>query len=129
MGGSGLGQCLNGISIRDWAFIFVTSFLYYQDYDKIDEATKDLYRQGMTAFGGITPTYRIALRDKPAIIWDFHSLLLGIQLMFSFMLVDEAKPLKLCKHCQMVFAPKNAKAEFCGQKCKNQYNVYKGRDK
>ena len=29
--------------------------------------------------------------------------LLGIQMMFSFMLVDNDQPLRLCKHCQKVF--------------------------
>ena len=31
----------------DWAFTYMTTFLYYHDYDLIDEQTKDLYRQGM----------------------------------------------------------------------------------
>ena len=31
---------------KDWAFTFCSSFLYYEDYDKIDETTRDLYRQG-----------------------------------------------------------------------------------
>lgn len=61
---------------KDWAFTFVSSFLYYEDYDKIDETTRDLYRQGMAAFGGIAPTYHIALLDRPTIVWDFHSPLL-----------------------------------------------------
>ena len=39
----------------DWAFTFTTSFLYYMDYDSLDEQTKNLYRQGMSAFGGISP--------------------------------------------------------------------------
>ena len=42
----------------DWAFTFTTSFLYYMDYDSLDEQTKNLYRQGMSAFGGISPTYQ-----------------------------------------------------------------------
>ena len=42
----------------------------------------------MAAFGGIAPSYHIELLDKPTIYWDFHSLLLGIQMMFSFLLVD-----------------------------------------
>lgn len=47
----------------------------YLDYDTIDEQTRDLYRQGISAFGGISPTYRIALeKDAPVIVWDFHSL-------------------------------------------------------
>ena len=48
----------------------------------------------MAAFGGIAPSYHIELLEKPTIYWDFHSLLLGIQMMFSFMLVDEARPLR-----------------------------------
>lgn len=75
--------------VKDWAFTFVYSYLYYKDYDKNDETIRDLYRQGMAAFGGIAPTYHIALLDKPTIVWDFHSLLLGVQMMFSFMLTGE----------------------------------------
>ena len=114
---------------RDWAFTFVSSFLYYEDYDKNDEATRDLYRKGISAFGGIAPTYHIALYDKPTIVWDFHSLLIGIQMMFSFMLTDEKKPLRVCKHCTVVFAAAHPNAPFCGARCKNQYNVYRSRGK
>ena len=76
---------------------------YYNDYDSIDEDARGLYRKAMAAFGGIAPSYHIELLDKPTIYWDFHSLLLGIQMMFSFMLVDGDQPLRLCKHCQKVF--------------------------
>lgn len=113
----------------DWAFTFMGSFLYYEDYDTIDEDTRNIYRQGMAAFDGIAPTYHIALLEKPTIIWDFHSLLLGIQMMFSFMLADEAKPLRLCRQCQKVFAASRPSAAFCSPRCKNQYNVYKSRAK
>ena len=53
----------------------------------------------------------------------------SIQMMFSFMLVDEARPLRLCKHCQKVFMSSRANAVFCSARCKNQYNVYKSRGK
>ena len=33
-------------------------------------------------------------------------------MMFSFMLVDEARPLRLCKHCQKVFMSSRANAVF-----------------
>ena len=67
----------------DLAFTFMTSFLYYLDYDSIDEDTRSLYRQGISAFGGISPTYRIALeKDSPVIVWDFHSLLVMVQMCF-----------------------------------------------
>ena len=78
---------------------------------------------------GSRPSYHIELLEKPTIYWDFHSLLLGIQMMFSFMLVDDAKPLRLCKHCQKVFISSRANAAFCSARCKNQYNVYKSRGK
>ena len=114
---------------KDWAFTLTTSVLYYNDYDSIDEDTRNLYRKAMAAFGGLAPTYHIELLEKPTIYWDFHSLLLGIQMMFSFMLVDDAKPLRLCKHCQKVFLGSRANSAFCSARCKNQYNVYKSRGK
>ena len=114
---------------RDWAFTFFSSFLYYQDYDKLDENERSLYRQGMAAFGGVAPTYHIELRDRPTLIWDFNSLLLCIQMMFSFMLTDDDSSLKVCKHCGKAFAATRANMEFCSPQCKNQYNVYKSRAK
>ena len=103
--------------------------MYYNDYDSIDEDTRGLYRKAMAAFGGIAPSYHIELLDKPTIYWDFHSLLLGIQMMFSFMLVDDDQPLRLCKHYQKVFQGNRSNAAFCSPRCKNQYNVYKSREK
>ena len=113
----------------DWAFSFVSAFLYYEQHDLLDENTKQLYRDGISAFGGIAPTYRIALFDKPTIVWDFHSLLLGIQIMFSFMLTDEARPIRYCKQCTMLFLTKHHNAEFCSPECKNRFNVGKSKGK
>jgi len=113
---------------KDLAFTFVSSFIYYEDYDSNDEVTRSLYRQGMAAFGGIAPTYRIALLDKPTIVWDFHSLLLGIQMTFSFALTDDKKPLRCCRQCQNAFVAGSPNAVFCSARCKNQFNVYKGRE-
>ena len=114
---------------KDWAFSFCSSYLYYNDYDALDEDGRNLYRMGIAAFNGIEPSYHIELLDKPTIVWDFHSLLLGIQMMFSFMLTDGDKPLKMCKHCQKVFVAKRPGTVFCSPRCKNQYNVYKNRSK
>ena len=114
---------------KDWAFTFMSSFLYYQDFDMLDDMQKQLYRQGMAAFGGIAPTYHIELLDRPTIVWDFHSLLLGVQMMFSFMITDEKSTLKVCKHCGNAFVAGRPNSVFCSAKCKNQYNVYKSRAK
>ena len=114
---------------KDWAFTFMSSFLYYQDFDMLDDMQKNLYRQGMAAFGGITPTYHIELLDRPTIVWNFHSLLLDVQMMFSFMLTDEKSSLKVCKHCGKAFVAGRPNSVFCSGRCKNQYNVYKSRAK
>lgn len=114
---------------RDWAFTFFSSFLYYQDYDKLDENERNLYRQGMAAFGGVAPTYHIELQEHPTIVWDFNSLLLCVQMMFSFMLTDDNSSLKVCKHCGKAFVASRPNVEFCSPQCKNQYNVYKSRAK
>lgn len=114
---------------KDWAFTFMSSFLYYQDFDILDDMQKQLYRQGMAAFGGIAPTYHIELLERPTIVWDFHSLLLGVQMMFSFMLTDEKSSLKVCKHCGKAFVASSPNSVFCSGKCKNRYNVYKSRAK
>ncbi len=114
----------------DWAFTFMTSFLYYMDYDTIDEQTRSLYCQGISTFGGIAPTYRIALeKNSPVIVWDFHSLLVMVQMCFSFMLTDKDSDMRMCKHCKKAFVASRKGNEFCSQKCKNQFNVYKSREK
>ncbi len=115
--------------LKDWAFNMMTSIFYYEDFDSMEEGSRNMLRKSMAAFGGIAPTYHIELLDKPTIYWDFHSLLLGIQMMFSFMMVDAARPLRMCKHCNKVFLSNRANAVFCSPQCKNQYNVYKSRGK
>ena len=114
---------------KDWAFTLSTSFCYYRDYSRLDKETRTLYRMAMAAFGGIAPTYHIELLDKPTIYWDFHSLLLGIQMMFSFMLVDDEQPLRICSNCQKVFLSTDPNAAYCSTRCRNQFNGGKGRGK
>ena len=82
---------------------FITSKYFYEHGDAFDVDEKKLMAQGVAAFGGIAPTYRIALLDKPTIVWDFHSLLIGLQMMFSFMLAEEKTPLRMCDHCDTIF--------------------------
>jgi len=115
---------------RDWAYMLTSSFLFYEDRDLLDDATRELYRLGVSAFGDKAPTYHIALRDdKPQIVWDFHSLLLTVQTLFGFALTDETRPLRICKHCNQAFIADRSNAAFCSPACKNKYGVYKNRDK
>ena len=106
---------------KDWAFHLLTSIFYYEDDSGLKDDAKQALKSSMAAFGGMAPTYHIALFDKPTIVWDFHSLLPGIQMMFSFVLTDKDKPLKLCKHCQKAFVASGESNLFCSPKCKEQH--------
>ena len=55
--------------------------------------------------------------------------MITIEMMFSFMLVDEESILHLCKHCQKIFVSNRANAAVCSPTCNNRYNVYKSRGK
>lgn len=106
---------------QDWSFTFLSSFLFYEDAENLDEDTRDIYRQGMAAFGGISPSYHVELRERPTIVWDYHSLLLAIQMMFSFMLADETSHLTLCRNCMKAFFASKDTQEFCSAECERQY--------
>lgn len=107
---------------KDWAFILMTAVLYYTDYDRLSTEQRNVYQRAMATLDGNMPTYHIALYEKPTIVWDFHSLLLGIQLMFSFMLADDDNPLRICKSCAKVFISKRKNQAFCSPECRKQYN-------
>jgi len=111
---------------KDWAFIFCASFMYYEESDPL---MAELHRKAISVFDGNVPTYHIELFDKPTLVWDFHSLLLMVQMIFSLMLTDGSRPLRSCKHCSRAFVVGHPNAAFCGAKCKNQFNVYKSRNK
>ena len=113
-------------TFQDWSFTFLSSFLFYEEDEEMDEDTRDIYRQGMAAFGGIAPNYHIELRERPTIVWDFHSLLLAIQMMFSFMLADETSSLRLCKYCMKAFFAKSDDEDFCTPACEANYERENG---
>jgi len=86
-------------------------------YDNNDGTTCDFYMQVMAFFGFIAPTYHITTLDKPAILWDFHSLILGFQSLFSFVLTDNKNCYTVAgisktfmeEHPNAVFYPRRSK--------------------
>ena len=48
-----------------------------------------------------------------------HLLMLGVQMMFSFMLTDSENPIKRCRHCTKAFVASRPSAVFCSPQCKN----------
>ena len=105
-------------ALKDMTFPFITSKYFYEHGDAFDVDEKKLMAQGVAAFGGIAPTYRIALLDKPTIVWDFHSLLIGLQMMFSFMLAEDKTPLRMCDSCDTIFVAKRSNQRFCCDACR-----------
>ena len=105
-------------ALKDMTFPFITSKYFYEHGDAFDANEKKLMAQGVAAFGGIAPTYRIALLDKPTIVWDFHSLLIGLQMMFSFMMAEDKTPLRMCDSCDTIFVATRKTQRFCCDKCR-----------
>lgn len=108
-------------AFSDLAFTFFSSFLYYQDFDVLDEEQKDLYRKGMAAFGGVAPTYHIELHDTPVIIWEFNSLLLQIQMMLSLMITDTDSAIRVCRNCGKAFISRHKNAGYCSKECRDEF--------
>ena len=105
---------------KDWAFYVTNTFFYYLDYDRMTVEQRNTMQMGMAAFGGNAPTYHIALYEKPTIVWDFHSLMLGIHMMFSFLLVYETSTLKLCPNCYKAFFTENEDDVYCSENCERE---------
>lgn len=107
--------------MKEWAFTLITEYYYYDKEHPSDGETRDLYRKGIAAFDGNAPTYHIELWDRPTVVWDFHSLMLNIKLMFSFMLADENTPLRLCRECAKPFIAPRADSYFCSTACREKH--------
>lgn len=119
--------------LKDWMFLVTTcEFFYDPDYQLMASAEEQrtLLRQAMNAFSGNAPTYRITLfDDAPALVWDFHSLMLAITLVFSFMITDTDNPIHMCKNCGKVFIAEKQDSLFCSADCKTQYRAQKKQEK
>ena len=106
----------------DWAFTLMTLFFFYEEDGGMTEMQKEFHRQSMAAFDGLTPTYHVALMDdRPRLVWNFNSLLQGIQLMYSMMLTDENRPVKMCRNCGKAFKARRYRDKFCSKECSENY--------
>ena len=106
---------------KDLAFNLTTPFIYYNDYDDLNEDTRDTLKQGMSAFGGTSPTYRIILDERPTLMWEFYSLMSCVQMMFTFMLTDENSTIRICKNCVKAFIANKHNKSFCSQECREEH--------
>lgn len=73
--------------------------------------------------------YRLTVTDRIQMQYEFHSLMGVLNFTMANLLSADGAPLKICKHCQKAFISQNKRAEFCSERCRNQFNVYKSRAK
>lgn len=73
--------------------------------------------------------YRLTVTDRIQMQYEFHSLMGILNFTMTNLLSADGSPLKICKHCQKAFISQNKRAEFCSERCRNQFNVYKSRAK
>lgn len=73
--------------------------------------------------------YSLTVTDRIQMQYEFHSLMGILNFTMANLLSAEGAPLKICKHCQKAFISQNKRAEFCSERCRNQFNVYKSRAK
>ena len=125
-----------GVNLKDaWCSVvggemFVNG-MHISPYDKGNIFNRDplRVRRLLMHKREIMRLYGIVKQDGYSLIPIFNSLLLCVQMMFSFMLTDENSSMKVCKHCGKAFVATRSNVEFCSPQCKNQYNVYKSRAK
>ena len=73
--------------------------------------------------------YRLTVTDRMQMQYEFYSLMGILNFTMANLLSAEGSPLKICKHCGKTFISENKRAEFCSERCRNQFNVYKSRAK
>lgn len=101
---------------RSFAFGLTAAFLYELDKDAASPQTVQLYNTGLAGFENNALSYHLALRGKPQMVWDFHSLLLCVKLLFSTMLTDDEHPLRMYRRCKHAFVAK-ADGQVCCEHC------------
>jgi len=100
---------------RSFAFGLTAAFLYELDKDEASPQTIQLYNAGLAGFDDNAPSYHLTLQGKPQMVWDFHSLLLCVKLLFSTMLTDDDHPLRICRKCRKAFVAENGEQVICSE--------------
>ena len=106
---------------KDWAFVLFTTTFYYDRKEMPDAETLTLYRNALSTFEDNAPTYHLELRDKPSLVWDFHSLLLNIKMQIFLALTDANNPLKVCRKCGRPFIAAKPVEKYCSEDCRGKH--------
>ena len=73
--------------------------------------------------------YIVTAEAKPTLQWIFPSLKSVIDMVLARCVTTDEMPLRICKKCGTIYYNDNARSEFCSKRCKNQWNVYKSRER
>lgn len=108
---------------------------YGEELSYFQECFVKLYRHFTSTYGYYPPgpktglglygtvNYRVTSGQTPQIIWGVDSLEDVLRLSYTLLISSEKPALKVCKNCGKIYYNSHAKSEFCGTKCRNQYNV------
>lgn len=106
---------------QDWMVVFLSVLVYIDKKEEMDSELVGDLQDGLSAFDGNAPTYHFKLHNGPVLVWDFHSLLLVLQMTISIMLTDSKRPIRFCKGCGRLFVAKNANAKYCSKNCRGKH--------
>lgn len=101
--------------------IFLLSEKYKNEPDAISFLLNDKLKTNIR--------YSLTVTDKIQMHYEFNSLMAVLNFTMANLLSTKDSPLKTCKHCGKAFISENKRAEFCSERCRNQFNVYKSRAK
>ena len=109
---------------------FYTHFNACNAYKSTDNpAVKNAYSKTVSGFREYGIGFKMKMADKPTMVWDFVSLKQMIETVYAVFVSQTDTTLRMCRHCGKAFIAAHGRSEFCGTKCRNQFNVYKFRAK
>ncbi len=112
---------------RAFAYNFLTTMYYYSIPLTDEERTS--FRYSLQIFEGAAPTCHLELWDRPVVMWDYHSLLPGLQMAVFFTITDPKSPIHLCKNCGKAFFASRPNQLYCSDRCRRHYRLrHKGEE-
>ena len=99
---------------KDWAILYYATIAHNQEKDAREA---EFYREVIAAYDSNVPSFHLEIVDKiPVMVWDFHSLMAVIHLVFGLLVTDDKRPLRSCKYCNRAFIVQLFKPTKCVNK-------------
>jgi hypothetical protein len=117
----------------DWIFdTFKRLYTHFSACKRIGQtdnpATRRKYEEIINDFPVSGLAFQMRMYAKPSIHWEFNSLKTAIETLYSIYMSTE-DTLRMCKQCNRAFCAKHGRSEFCEDKCRNQHNVARFRER